>query len=166
MNPATGCDAWDRCDRMEFWESVRLRMVVRRLRQSDVAAAIALDRASLSRRLSGRVHQRPSAWMVDRLITVLRLAPADAQRLHRLAGTAACDTPAACGAAAPGGARSRNDLKLWERVHDAARCDAPSPLKPGVPVRLCLHVTLWPVDGRPERWQASCRVTLPDCGDP
>lgn len=104
MKRPTSARVWARSEREQFWALVRAHMAIRRLRQADVAGAIGLDRTSLSRRLSGKTRERPSAWMVDRLVLKLRLDATVAARVYRLAGRTAW------GLGAPGAVRtSRSD---------------------------------------------------------
>lgn len=88
MQRAQQSDEWGNAEREQFWAIVRARMAVLRLRQSDVAEAIGLDRSALSRRLNGEIHERPTPWMVDALLRVLKLRGAEAARLACLAGVA------------------------------------------------------------------------------
>jgi hypothetical protein len=94
-------EVWAQQDRLAFWTLVRVQMALHRLRQVDVAAAISLDRAALSRRLSGEIRERPTAWMVERLIVVLKLEDCDAERLRRLAGLAVEELDVQVSAAVP-----------------------------------------------------------------
>lgn len=64
-------------------------MSEQRLDQTKVAEALAMDRANLSRRLTGRVAERPSRAQVELLAEVLRMDPVSKIELLRLAGYAA-----------------------------------------------------------------------------
>src|SRR5205823_3886644 len=77
---------WTDSDRAEFWSVVRAYMARRSIEQAPMAEALHLSRSGVTRRLNGRIKERPEPQLVAGIIAVLEPDAGDAAKLRALAG--------------------------------------------------------------------------------